>query len=118
MCVFREILIKYKINICVIQESDQTPHGKKKESQTAAGVKKCSEIKQNGHPSALICVEDVSSNAMPKGGAKELRKRKDDCFQAKDGNPFYGAKKAKTSKNDNTELAKCQYVQHTHRHKK
>ncbi|XP_061579577.1 bromodomain adjacent to zinc finger domain protein 2B isoform X2 [Cololabis saira] len=95
---------------CLAKESDQTPHSQNQESRTAGGEKKGSEVKQNSKPSGAgepICVEDVGSNSTPKRGSKEFRKRKDDGFQAKCGNSVSCAKKVKTSKNDNNELAEC-----------
>ncbi|KAM4731279.1 LOW QUALITY PROTEIN: bromodomain adjacent to zinc finger domain protein 2B-like [Anableps anableps] len=99
---------------CSSCESGQIPPSGKQQSQTAGGKQKGSEVKQNGKPSVkgeLVSEGVASSNNMPKRGSKEFKKRKgEDGSQAKFDSRVSCAKKAKTPKDSNSELAVCRVL--------
>ncbi|TNN84544.1 Bromodomain adjacent to zinc finger domain protein 2B [Liparis tanakae] len=103
---------------CVAKGSGQSLWSRKQQSRTAGGGKKGSEVKKNSKPSVvgeLIKEEAASSNSVPKKGTKELKKRKGDesppCSQARQGSPVHCVKKAKTTKDSNTNgLTMCRKV--------
>ncbi|XP_031714189.1 bromodomain adjacent to zinc finger domain protein 2B-like isoform X2 [Anarrhichthys ocellatus] len=103
---------------CVAKGSGQSPWSRKQQSRTAGGGKKGSEVKRNSRPSVvgeLIKDEAASSNSVPKKGTKEFKKRKGDdsppCSQARHGSPVSCVKKAKTTKESNTNgLTMCRVL--------
>ncbi|KAL6100758.1 baz2b [Pungitius sinensis] len=103
---------------CVSKGSGQSAWSRKQRSRTAGGGKKGSEVKQNSKPSAvgeLIKEEAASGNSVPKKGTKELKKRKGDdsppCSQTRHSSPLSCVKKAKTTKDSNTDgLMMCRVL--------
>ncbi|CAJ1079290.1 bromodomain adjacent to zinc finger domain protein 2B isoform X1 [Xyrichtys novacula] len=97
-------------SVCAVtQESGQSPRSRRHQSRTAGGGKKGSEVKRNSKPSVveeLIREEATSSNAAPKKGTKEVKKRKGGDSphgsQAGYDSPSPCQKKAKTAKDNNT----------------
>uniref|UniRef100_A0A7N8YKC4 Bromodomain adjacent to zinc finger domain 2B n=1 Tax=Mastacembelus armatus TaxID=205130 RepID=A0A7N8YKC4_9TELE len=84
-----------------------------KQSQTAGGGKKGSEVKRNNKPS-VEGEEAASGNSVPKKGTKEFKKRKGDdspaSSQAKHDSPVTCAKKTKMAKDDANGLAMCRVL--------
>ncbi|KAM4560828.1 bromodomain adjacent to zinc finger domain protein 2B [Fundulus diaphanus] len=90
-----------------------TPNGKQ-ESRTAGGKQKGGEVKQNCKLSGIgetACEGAASSNCVPKTSFKELKNGKgEDSCQAMFDNPVSCAKKAKTPKDSNNDLAACRML--------
>nr|XP_040058495.1 bromodomain adjacent to zinc finger domain protein 2B isoform X2 [Gasterosteus aculeatus aculeatus] len=103
---------------CVAKGRGQSAWSRKQRSRTAGGGKKGSEVKQNSNSSAvgeLIKGEAASGNSAPKKATKELKKRKGDdsppCSQTRHISPLSCVKKAKTTKDCNTDgLMMCRVL--------
>ncbi|KAM8856300.1 bromodomain adjacent to zinc finger domain protein 2B-like isoform 2-T4 [Spinachia spinachia] len=100
---------------CVVKGSGQSAWSRTQRSRTAGEGKKGSEVKQNSKPSAVGELINEEADCVPKKGTKDLKKRKGDdsppCSQARHGGPLSCVKKAKMTKDGNTDgLMMCRVL--------